>query len=541
MGKFPLWVLVFAAFFFPGRIYAQDSGLRFSQQFIEIRGEVDAVLIRDLDGDKMQEIIFQQGRDLTVYRLSAVSSGTEFARSFVCSLPEDVCIYDITDLPQAGIFYINRQGVNSLNWLSRSVLAKPVLLFPCPTVFRREKFNTPLNKKMLFTAALAGPGESTERWRVTVVPDHGKFRIVPFDEVNGGLRSDLATELPVAATGYVYNSNGLFEPLTAEVSLPVFSLADLNNDRINDFITLIGNNVYAFIGRINSPDADGLSACYAQAGPAEFSFKPAEHLLSIPQDAVSQDIDFGYTLAPIIRDINKDGYADIMFSDDREGVVYIYMNRFASDKIFYAKTPSQIIRTNNWIIEHNLIDLNGDGLEDLVLVQMNKLGVMGGLQAILAKTLEWEIAVYLARPDSNTAGEVYSKSPDYVRSIKLPFSFSYSSSLSLGRSLPKIKSPYIWSLSGDFNGDKILDLLLSGTESQMSIYPGDKQRIFNKDILASLNLLSANQGYKLMGMPYGAPIISDLNHDGKSDIIIPLVRQDSAGLVSQAYEILLSR
>ena len=275
-------------------------------------------------------------------------------------------------------------------------------------------------------------------------------------------------------------------------------------------------------------------------GKSTFSFKSAGNLLFIPEDAANQEIDFGYTLAPIISDINKDGCADIIFSDDREGTVYVYLNQFNTAKTFFAKTPTQIIRTNNWIIEHNLIDLNGDSLDDLVLVQMNKLGVMGGLQAILAKTLEWEVVVYLARPGKDAASEIYPKSPDYVRSIKLPFSFSYSSSLSLGRSLPKIQSPYIWSLMGDFNGDKIRDLLLSSTESQMVIYPGDKQQIFNKEVLAPLNLLSVNQGYKLMGMPYGAPIISDINNDGKSDIIIPLTRQDSAGIISCSYDVLLS-
>ena len=515
-------------------IYPQDASLKFNQQSIEIQGEVDNVILRDLNNDKLQEIIFQQGHNLVIYNLVNTSSSTRLTKSSVYKLPEDACIYDIAETnSNANLIYINNKGINV------SVISSPtaqIFRYPCRTIFRNEIFPAPLHKKIMF--------DLDGRNCAVVVPDNGKFRIVPYEDILSGVITQ-TEELPVAVTTRVYDSAGIFEPLATDVSLPVFAFADLNNDGCNDFITLMHNNICGFVcdpqgHPVGGPQGHPVGDKKDRDGKRIFLFKPAGNLLSIPEDAANQEIDFGYTLAPIISDINKDGCADILFSDDREGVVYIYLNQFGADRTFFAKTPTQIIRTNNWIIEHNLIDLNGDSLDDLVLVQMNKLGVMGGLQAILAKTLEWEVVVYLARPAKNTASEIYPKSPDYVRSIKLPFSFSYSSSLSLGRSLPKIQSPYIWSLTGDFNGDKIRDLLLSSTESQLGIYPGDKQRIFNKDILASLNLLSANQGYKLMGMPYGAPIISDINNDGKSDIVIPLTRQDSAGIISYSYDVLLS-
>lgn len=528
MTKLLLGVFAPGIFYFilPLNIYPQDASLKFNQQSIGLQGEVDNVILRDLNNDKLQEIIFQQGRNLVIYNLSNTTSGAGFAKSSVYKLPEDACIYDITETSSNGnLIYINNKGVNLSGIYSPTVQA---FRYPCRTIFRNEIFPAPLHKRIIFDLACSERSESNSRNRVVLVPDNGKFRIIPYGDIFSGVITQ-TEELPVAATSRVYNSASIFEPLATDVSLPVFAFADLNNDRYNDFITLLHNNICGFI--CDQQDRDSKSI---------FLFKAVGNLLSIPEDAANQEIDFGYTLSPIVSDINKDGCADILFSDDREGTVYIYLNQFNASKTFFAQTPTQIIRTNNWIIEHNLIDLNGDSLDDLVLVQMNKMGVMGGLQAILAKTLEWEVVVYLARPAKNTASEIYPKSPDYVRSIKLPFSFSYSSSLSLGRSLPKIQSPYIWSLTGDFNGDKIRDLLLSGTESQMGIYPGDKHQIFNKDILVSLNLLSAKQGYKLMGMPYGAPIISDINNDGKSDIIIPLTRQDSAGIISYSYDVLLS-
>lgn len=523
-----LWLFSAGVFFIASTLYPQEPALKFHQQNIGISGEVDNLILRDLNNDKLQELIFQQGHNLLIYKLLPAISSTDFSRNAVYQLPEDACIYDIVEAKSnANMVYINSKGISVAGIYSPAGGAGPVgygahqaaptIHFPCQTIFRNERFPAPLQKRILFNLDNDN--------RMVVVPYNNKFRMVCYDDILSKVITQ-AEEVPVDMASRIYNSASIFEPLTTEVTFPVFAFADMNNDKSNDFITLRQNNIYGF-----TCDKENKSV---------FSFKPVGNLLTIPEGAASQEIDFGYTLSPIVSDINKDGCTDIIFSDDREGTVYIYLNQFNATKTFFAKTPTQIIRTNNWIIEHNLIDLNGDSLDDLVLVQMNKLGVMGGLQAILAKTLEWEIVVYLARPAKDISTEIYPKSPDYVRSIKLPFSFSYSSSLSLGRSLPKIQSPYIWSLAGDFNGDKMRDLLISGTESQIEIYSGIGQQIFDKIAAASPNLSSVNQGYKLMGMPYGAPIIADINNDGRSDIIIPLIRQDSGGIISHSYEILLS-
>ncbi|MEW6026549.1 MAG: VCBS repeat-containing protein [Planctomycetota bacterium] len=509
-----LWLFSIGIFFIAFILYPQESTLKFHQQNIEISGGVDNLVIRDIDGDKLQELIFQQGHNLLVYRMSSPAPGNGFTKSIVCRLPEDACIYEITGVEHSpGLVYINSKGVNSARLCSPT--DKAPITVSCPTVFRNERFPVPLHKRILFSLDNDN--------RIAVAPDSGRFRIIPY---NGALSGVITTtEVPINMASRVYDSHNIFEPLTTEATFPIFAFSDMDNDRKNDFITFFQGQACGFL-------CDG--------GKGVLSFNPAGSLLTIPEDAASQEIDFGYTLSPLVSDINKDGCADMLFSDDREGTVYIYLNQFAASRTFFAKTPTQIIRTNNWIIEHNLIDLNGDNLDDLVLVQMNKLGIMGGLQAILAKTLEWEIAVYSARPARDNTAGVYPQSPDYVRSIKLPFSFSYSSSLSLGRSVPKIQSPYIWCLAGDFNGDKMRDLLLSATESQVEIYSGIGAQIFSRTGSTSVSLSSAGRGYKLMGMPYGAPVVSDINNDGKSDMVIPFIRQDSAGGISHSYEILIS-
>jgi len=564
----------------PGQagLYAQETHLKFSQKTIEIKGTVNDVILNDINNDGVQEILFQQGRNLIIYTLQSTPTEANFIQKSIYRLPDDVCIFDIAKIdpsafgetsPSGGqkqslIYYISSKGISSLP-IGLEIPGdkhQPVtstLLFPTSTIFRDEVFDVPLHKNFLFNLdkepsdGRAGPPDrmtSRAGRRVMVMPDINKFRFVyiPMNPLPIGeeVRSE-KIRLPMTSNIYWDNSS-IFEPLITEASLPSFVFADLNNDKRNDFIVREQNKIYGYSLR----ESDGGKPDYKNNGC----------LLETP-DCNSL----------LVKDINDDGCADVVCADNKEGIIYVYLNKYGvlpqtstsasgetspsgvgqSNQSRYlsgfSDTPAQIIRTDSWIVKSDLIDLNNDALEDLVLVQMNKLGIIGGLQAILAQTLEWEIAVYVARPplgrDFASASPIkdastllYPKSPDYIRAIKLPFSLSYAGSLFVGKSSElKIQIPYLWNLEGDFNGDKIRDLLISGVKDEnLEIYLGDKSQIFNRSLSASVNLLSTNKKFKLTGESY----ISDINNDGKSDIIIPCEQKNPDKSVLHSYEILLS-
>ena len=526
------------------------SAQNFSQQNIEINNSVKDIIIKDSNNDGIQEIIFQQGRNLLVYSLRPQSN--RFFENLSYRLPNDACLYDINPslLPfikagveeaQFNLAYVNNKGVYLIPLdlsaaqsnlpvakvgLSNSDLGKtpitPTQFVISSTLFKNRTVNTPLFQNIIFDQ-----GGSN---KIMVIPNNNKFLLVDCIE-----KFPLIQEINMPMPSFISpNNNNIFESLTSETSLPAFVFEDLNADKHKDLIFI--NNT--------------ISACLYENG----KYGKINNVLSMPTDAFdpNQEIDFGYILTPLISDINNDACVDVLCTNDTEGLIYVYLNHIntgirkdfpAVDGTFFSATPNQVIRTGKWIIEHNLIDLNGDLLNDLVLVQMSKLGIMGGLQAILAQTLEWEITVYLAQPDAKNNGLIYSKSPDYSRLIKLPFTFSYASPLSLagGRTPPKIRSPYIWSLEGDYNGDKINDLLISGTkDGTIEIYFGETSKLFSPTPSMILNLLSFKNGYRLSGMPHGAPIVAEINNDKKSDIIIPLVRENADKSFSNSFEIFLS-
>ncbi|MDI6733624.1 MAG: VCBS repeat-containing protein [Planctomycetota bacterium] len=502
-----------------------EGYIQFNQHIIETKGSVDNIILRDINGDGMQEIILQQGKDLHIYNLIPQIGKTTLPET-ICRLPSDVCVYDIV---KSNVVYINDKGVNLLpiigsnsgtgsSRLQRGSLQESSLeaVAPLPqiirtsTIFKDNNFISPLYRPFIF--------DISDKYQTAIIPTLNGFSFYCSNNILSR-QGYLIKELSLPLSPNVYQGNSIFEPLTVKMNLPPFVIEDLNNDKNRDFITLVGNEVQGMLLEENDN-----SICFRGIGNLFEQKQGDSPARSFPLS---------------IRDLNNDGCADAVDIDISEGVIYIYLNQFplldknkeATSIIpFWRDTPTQIIRTNKWIISHSLIDLNNDSLEDLIVLQMDKVGIIGGLQAIMAKALEWEMAVYLSRKSNNISIGIYPQSPDYIRRIKVPFAIFYAGPVSFRAEGFSI--PYIGGLEGDFNGDKIKDLLIyRAKEGTIEIYSGNKQDVFSKSISSVISLSSIKKGFNL----HNNIIISDLNNDGKSDIIIPFIKDSLS-----RYEIFLS-
>jgi hypothetical protein len=448
------------------------DGFTFQSEKIEIKGVIDEIIIQDVNNDKIPELVIQNNRTLLIFKLEPGKAYHLPAN--ILTLPDDIFIYDIAD----GLFGITPDGVVRSDLVTATNYTR---ILETPTIFQGKLNDAPLYKRFIYPDL------------GLFIPGPGSFSLAQPAGNQYAVSAHIAA--PVK-TSVAYNELSVFEPVSTQTSLPKLEIIDINGDGKNDIVTLTANEIKYY-----------LNGSKWEVGSA------------IPvKSADSNDINI---IAPVIRDINGDNKADIITTDGSEGAITIYLSPDFQD-------PAQIIRTGNWIVSNDLIDLNSDGLQDLVLVQMKKLGVLGGLQAFLAHSVNWEIVVYLARPDKG-----FPKSPDYIREFNVPFTLNISGSGNIsGRKAVNynFQTPYLWSFSGDFNKDGLKDLLISTADSpadrgKLQIYPGAVGRVFDQAPKYEIALESVKDGFKLVGMPQGEPIISDLNNDGVSDIIIQLVNQ----------------
>ncbi|MFA5794728.1 MAG: VCBS repeat-containing protein [Candidatus Brocadiia bacterium] len=439
------------------------DGFAFQPGQIDVNGPVDNIIVQDINNDSRPELIIQNKRQLLVYKPSE-AAGYALANTVI--LPDNIFIYDIS----GAIFGVTPEGLVKSGF---GDLGKFTPELSAPTIFRGKPNDKPIYRKFIYPELGA------------FIPCENRFSLARLIDN----QYKIAANIPyLMRTSVNYNEQSVFEPVTTRTSLPRLIIADINGDGNNDVLALTTSDIRCFIN-----DGRWVSSSVLQAKAAD-----------------SNEINI---IAPVIEDINNDKKADIVTADSSEGVITVYL---APE---FGK-PAQIIRTGNWIVSDSLIDLNNDGLRDLVLVQMKKLGVLGGLQAFLAHSVDWEMVVYLARPGSG-----FPKSPDYVREFNVPFTLNISGSGNISGSKAinyTFQTPYLWSFSGDFNKDGLKDLLISTADGKLQIYPGVAGRVFEREPAQEILLASIKDGFKLTGMPQGEPIVNDLNNDGVSDIIVQL-------------------
>ncbi|MFH1226412.1 MAG: VCBS repeat-containing protein [Planctomycetota bacterium] len=475
------------------------NGIAFQPEQIDVKGTIDNIIIQDINNDSIPELIVQNKRQLLIYKSE---SGKGYALNNTITFPDNIFIYEISDglfgtSPQAipehrsasrleGLIGITPEGLVKADLANTAGFSEVLRI---PTIFRGKPNDRPIRSKFIYPDL------------GVFIPCENSFSLAQFNNNQYKVMFGIPCS---PKTSVNYNELSVFEPMSTQTSIPRLVITDINGDKKSDVLVLTATEIKCFINDEKWVDSSVIQV----------------------KNNDSNGINI---IAPIIGDINNDGKADIVTTDSSNGVVNIYLSPD-------FRAPAQIIRTGNWIVTNSLMDLNNDGLQDMVLVQMKKLGVLGGLQAFLAHSVDWEMAVYLARPEVIGATPPLRKdkgfpvSPDYIREFNIPFTLNISGSGNISGSKAinfDFQTPYLWSFSGDYNKDGLKDLLVSTPDGKLQIYPGVAGRVFDQSPKYEITPASAKEGFNLVGMPLGEPIINDLNHDGISDIIIQLINPTS--------------
>ncbi|MEK7449350.1 MAG: VCBS repeat-containing protein [Planctomycetota bacterium] len=513
---------------------------------------VDEIILEDLNNDGRLELIIQQQRKLDIYSLTAdVSAAPKWQQVSDFNLPVDVCLMDLADITGDKIpelVTITPAGISYFSFNNKSFADRPVHLLDIRTIALGSRLggtDTPLFNKFLTDLDNDGdvdmviPALSGQQADLIIVRQTSPDPIGgPAPMLIGASPAifEVIQKIPVETANMIRIEETLFEPLKTSIAFPLINFADINGDKKVDL--LMCQNDFISIRLQND---EGRFELNRDILSQKLDF-------SLGKRSKSEQSNLAYQLGPLIKDINQDGGVDLVVSDEGEGLTAIFLNRgdFKSDQaapvlvpplagqggaetaaFFDSRKPEQIKRVKGWIINHQLTDLNNDGFQDLILIQMHKVGVMGGLRLLLAQEVNWEINVYLARPliplpdGHRGVGEaakikIYPDNPDYSRTFSVPFTASVSASQF------DFQTPCLLRFDGDFNNDGLKDLVVKdGPEDKIKIYFGNNNEIFNNEPAVSLPM-STPPDYLPVSKdkPYGEPIVADLDRNGKDDIIV---------------------
>ena len=169
-----------------------------------------------------------------------------------------------------------------------------------------------------------------------------------------------------------------------------------------------------------------------------------------------------------INDLNGDGQMDIVANKMKGGLANaktqtsLYLGHVEKD---FSEKPDQLMTADDAVSEPYLVDLDGNNRLDLIQPEV-KMGIKSVISMLLMKKFDINFLVYLNRENG-----LYPEEPDYSTKVSFKIDFTRRG----GQASPLIE------FNGDYNGDGRKDLAVGTKEDELSIFFGDKRKVFTKN------------------------------------------------------------
>ena len=270
------------------------------------------------------------------------------------------------------------------------------------------------------------------------------------------------------------------------MTLPTIGAFDLNTDRAKDIVVASGS---------------GLTVCF-QVGDFQFAETPNQ-LLEV-RAAFLDNLRF---MSWGFGDLNSDKVTDYcrVFTqgsqDEFKTVIEIYL---ASGQSGFAQRPSKRIVLDQYCVGLNVADLNGDGTAAAIVATV-AVSSTSLVKSLLVKRMQVDLNVFQAE------GGVLTEQASSIKRISCAVDF-------FGGDVP---TRLVGCLHGDFDKDKMKELVSINDDDEIEIFKGAKNPQFSDKPM----LIRQTQRCNWLET-------SDLNLDGKADLILQLVDETGRDLTT---------
>lgn len=287
--------------------------------------------------------------------------------------------------------------------------------------------------------------------------------------------------------------------------------ADMDQDGLNDIVLVETEQLQVF-----KQQKDGLFMSDAFSISLAAGIEGIDWWDKVEDDGQSLDqSQLHHRKVAVIDDVNGDGLPDlvVVFTQssgvlDRSNDYEFFYGQVEKQKLIYDVEPSTFIRSDSTLSDLKLVDLDQDGQLEIMLSAFD-LGVSQIISALLSSSIDQEMLIF--KMDEK---QQFGTKPAVAQDVEMTFSLS---SGRAGEPMVKVE---------DVNGDALPDLIFSDGEEQIKVMLAstDSKRIFNRRA----------EKFKVK-LPKNAKSIthSDLNNDGKIDLIMHYTRADSVELLNK--------
>jgi hypothetical protein len=454
------------------------TGADFSTSSLRVGGKVDRRVVFDADSDGRKDIVLFRGRRIILFLQKKDRSFSTWPDQ-ILRIWRNAVLCDLTRLKAT--------DSAALVMASESSVA-------CHH-FKEGRFQKQVSPLIKCVTALGYPGENDVHCRkmfFDVDSDGFDDLVVPLTSAYAVFRQTAKGEFVRFASPVVKPMISLSVPqpgvlgsmrLTAR--FPVPQVEDFNGDGLGDFVLRNPEDLTVFLRKSGKGIPPRADAVVDTSLPDKDKKKTGRFSMNIETPVLA-------------RDLNGDGIMDVVKAQTMQGRTLVYL-RGGGDTVL--KSPHLVARVDGWPLGALSPDLNRDGLPDLVIGHVDKIGVWGALKIFLTGSVALHSAYFINRRG-------FQREPDRRMTITVPLRFATTAKgFRLGTTA-------LINFDGDFNGDGLSDLLVKTGIMRLQVFMGDSDGVFARKPGLTLEIPDT-ENYMWV-----YPDVVDFNGDGISDIML---------------------